>query len=88
MLKSANKIVQVENLVKVYKGGVRAIDGIAVAVDEGEFVGFLGPNGAGNTTTMKIFSTLLRKISGKVVVAGHDIDDDPGAVRKSIGFAM
>jgi ABC-2 type transport system ATP-binding protein len=85
---TANKIVQVENLVKVYKGGVRAVDGIDVAVDAGEFFGFLGPNGAGKTTTMKILSTLLRKTSGKVIVAGHDMDDDPGAVRKSIGFAM
>jgi ABC-2 type transport system ATP-binding protein len=80
--------VVVENLVKVYKGGVRAVDGIDVAVAEGEFFGFLGPNGAGKTTTMKILSTLLKKTSGKVVVGGHDVDRDPGAIRKSIGFAM
>ncbi len=85
---TTNNIVEVETLVKVYKGGVRAVDGIDVAVDKGEFFGFLGPNGAGKTTTMKILSTLLRKTSGKVIVAGHDMDDDPGAVRKSIGFAM
>ena len=51
-------------------------------------MGFLGPNGAGKSTTMKILSTLLRKTSGRVVVAGHDIDHDTGAIRRSVGFAM
>ena len=53
-----------------------------------DFFGFLGPNGAGKTTTMKILSTLLRKTSGVAIVAGYDVDSDPKAIRKSIGFAM
>jgi daunorubicin resistance ABC transporter ATP-binding subunit len=74
--------------VKVYPGGTRAVAGIDFAVAPGEFFGFLGPNGAGKSTTLKILSTLLKKTSGRVVVAGHDLDHDPMAVRRSIGFAM
>jgi daunorubicin resistance ABC transporter ATP-binding subunit len=81
-------IVQVEKLVKVYPGGTRAVDGIDFEVSTGEFFGFLGPNGAGKSTTMKILSTLLKKTSGKVMVAGHDVERNPTAIRKSIGFAM
>ena len=81
-------MIEVEKLVKVYRGGTRAVDGIDLSVGEGEFVGFLGPNGAGKSTTLKVLSTLLRKTSGRVVVAGHDVDKDPMAVRRSIGFAM
>ena len=50
--------VVVGNLVKVYAGGVRAVDGIDVTVDSGDLFGFLGPDGAGKTTTMKVLSTL------------------------------
>ena len=84
----SDAMIQVENLVKIYPGGTRAVSGIDFTVAQGEFVGFLGPNGAGKTTTMKILSTLLRKSSGRVIVAGHDVDQDPGSVRRSIGFAM
>ena len=61
---------------------------IDFTVANGEFVGFLGPNGAGKSTTMKILSTLLKKTSGRVIVAGYDVDHDSPSVRKSIGFAM
>jgi len=83
-----SRMVVVEKLVKVYPGGIRAVAGIDFTVDQGEFVGFLGPNGAGKSTTMKVLSTLLKKTSGRVVVAGHDVDRDSMEVRKSIGFAM
>jgi ABC-2 type transport system ATP-binding protein len=81
-------MIQVENLVKIYSGDVRAVSDISFAVVEGEFFGFLGPNGAGKSTTMKILSTLLKKTSGHVMVAGHDVDRNPTDVRRSIGFAM
>ena len=85
---SSNGMVLVEELVKVYPGGTRAVAGIDFSVAQGEFMGFLGPNGAGKTTTMKILSTLLKKSSGHVVVAGYDVDRDPQGVRRSVGFAM
>ncbi len=80
--------VIVEDLVKVYPGGTRAISGINFTVAQGEFFGFLGPNGAGKSTTLKVLSTLLKKTSGNVQVAGYDVDHKPDDVRKSIGFAM
>jgi ABC-type multidrug transport system ATPase subunit len=83
-----DRAVQVEKLVKVYPGDIRAVSEIDFSIGQGEFVGFLGPNGAGKSTTMKVLSTLLKKTSGRVVVAGHDVDTDAMAVRESIGFAM
>ena len=80
--------VAVEELVKVYPGGIRAVSGIDFTVAQGEFFGFLGPNGAGKSTTLKVLSTLLRKTSGSVRVAGYDVDRNPNEVRKSIGYAM
>ncbi len=85
---NTESMVQVEDLVKVYPGGVRAVDGISFGVARGEFFGFLGPNGAGKSTTMKVLATLLKKTAGRILVAGHDVDRDPTSVRRSIGFAM
>jgi daunorubicin resistance ABC transporter ATP-binding subunit len=80
--------IEVAELVKVYPGGTRAVDGVSFAVEGGEFFGFLGPNGAGKTTTIRILATLLRATSGRANVAGLDVDAQPGAVRARIGFAM
>jgi ABC-2 type transport system ATP-binding protein len=80
--------VEVEDLVKVYPGGTRAVDDVSFAVDAGEFFGFLGPNGAGKTTTIRILATLLRATSGRALVAGNDVATHPGVVRALIGFAM
>jgi daunorubicin resistance ABC transporter ATP-binding subunit len=78
-------IIKVENLVKVYPGGTRAVDGISFSVSEGEFFGFLGPNGAGKSTTIQVLTTLLKKTSGSATVAGYDIDKDAREIRKVIG---
>jgi ABC-2 type transport system ATP-binding protein len=83
--KLMSDIITVKNLVEVYSDGTKAVDNISFNVKEGEFFGFLGPNGAGKSTTIKILTTLLRKTSGSVTVAGHDIDTDAPAVRKIIG---
>ncbi len=78
-------IIKVKNLVEVYSDGTKAVDDISFSVNEGEFFGFLGPNGAGKSTTIKILTTLLRKTSGTVTIAGHDIDADATAIRRIIG---
>jgi ABC-2 type transport system ATP-binding protein len=80
--------IRVSDLVKVYPGGTRAVDGITFDVGAGEFFGFLGPNGAGKTTTIRILATLLQPTSGLAAVAGHDVLAEPAAVRRSVGFAM
>ena len=54
-------MIRVEDLVKVYPGGTRAVDGVSFRVGQGEFFGFLGPNGAGKTTTIKVLATLLKR---------------------------
>jgi len=80
-----SEIIKVENLVEVYADGTKAIDGISFSVKQGEFFGFLGPNGAGKSTTIKVLTTLLRKTSGSVTIAGYDIDKDAQNIRKVIG---
>jgi ABC-2 type transport system ATP-binding protein len=78
-------IITVKDLVLVYADGTRAVEGISFSVAKGEFFGFLGPNGAGKSTTIKILTTLLKKTSGTVTIAGHDINTDASAIRKLIG---
>jgi ABC-2 type transport system ATP-binding protein len=78
-------IVTVNNLVEVYSDGTKAVDDISFSVKEGEFFGFLGPNGAGKSTTIKILTTLLRKTSGNVTVAGYDIFSGAAHIRNLIG---
>lgn len=70
------------------KGGIRAVDGLDLAVADGEVYGFLGPNGAGKTTSVRILTTLLRPTAGAARVAGHDVVRDADAVRRSIGVAL
>ncbi|MBC7099820.1 ATP-binding cassette domain-containing protein [Candidatus Bipolaricaulota bacterium] len=79
--------IEVEDLVKVYKGGVRAVDGITFSIKEREIFGFLGPNGAGKSTTIKCVIGLLRPTAGTIRVLGVDIQHDPGVVKKNIGYA-
>ncbi len=74
-----------KNLVLTYADGTKAIQDISFSVQEGEFFGFLGPNGAGKSTTIKILTTLLRKTSGSVTIAGFDLEKDQAEIRKLIG---
>jgi ABC-2 type transport system ATP-binding protein len=80
--------VEVEQLVREFKGGIRAVDGLDLEVREGEIYGFLGPNGAGKTTVVRILTTLLRPTAGRARVAGHDVVHDGDAVRRAIGVAL
>src|SRR5438445_3787798 len=82
-----DNIIEVKNLTKIYNPNIKAVDKISFSVKRGEIFGFLGPNGAGKSTTIKILTTLLKKTSGKVLVDGIDVDEDPGAVREIIGYA-
>ena len=80
--------VEVRELVREFKGGIRAVDGLDLDVREGEIYGFLGPNGAGKTTCVRILTTLLRPTSGICRVAGHDVVKEADMVRRSIGVAL
>jgi ABC-2 type transport system ATP-binding protein len=80
--------IEVEGLVRDFKGGVRAVDGIDLTVEPGEIYGFLGPNGAGKSTTVLMLTTLLPPSSGTARVAGHDIVREGPEVRRAIGAAL
>ena len=67
---------------------VLAVQGIEIAVAEGEIFGFLGPNGAGKTTTVRMLTTLLLPTGGSAAVAGHDVSSEARAVRAAIGVAL
>src|SRR6187455_3697664 len=80
--------IEVEGLVREFKNGPRAVDGIDLRVEPGEIYGFLGPNGAGKSTTVLMLTTLLPPAAGTARVAGHDIVREGAAVRASIGAAL
>src|SRR6201982_3277097 len=80
--------IEVEGLVREFKNGPRAVDGIELHVAPGEIYGFLGPNGAGKSTTVLMLTTLLPPTAGSARVAGYDIVKDGPAVRTQIGAAL
>ena len=80
-------IIQVEGLVKRFKGGVRALDGLSLTVAPGGVYGLLGPNGAGKTTLIRVLATLLPPDQGTARVAGVDVAQDPAWVRARVGLA-
>jgi ABC-2 type transport system ATP-binding protein len=80
--------IEVEGLVKEFKGKIRAVDGIDFAVQPGEIYGFLGPNGAGKSTTVLMLTTLLPPTGGVARVAGFDIAREGPQVRGVIGAAL
>jgi ABC-2 type transport system ATP-binding protein len=80
--------IEVQGLVREFKKGPRAVDGIDLHVGAGEIYGFLGPNGAGKSTTVKMLTTLLPPSGGRALVGGHDVAREGAAVRKLIGVAL
>ncbi len=80
-------IVEIEGLRKIYEGKQRvvAVDGIDLAVREGELYGLLGPNGAGKTTTISICTTRALPTAGRVRIAGVDVVAMPAIARRGIG---
>src|SRR6187549_208632 len=80
--------IEVEQLVREFKKGPRAVDGIDLRVEPGEIYGFLGPNGAGKSTTVLMLTTLLPPTAGTARVAGHDVVREGPAVRATIGAAL
>jgi len=80
--------IEVEQLVREFRKGPRAVDGIDLAVAPGEIYGFLGPNGAGKSTTVLMLTTLLPPTAGRATVGGYDIVREGAQVRASIGAAL
>src|SRR5687768_17711075 len=80
--------IQVQGLVREFKGGIRAVDGIDLEVKPGQIYGFLGPNGAGKSTTVHMLTTLLPPTAGSARVAGYDVQAEGARVRDAIGAAL
>ena len=80
--------IQAQGLVREFKKGPRAVDGIDLEVAPGEIYGFLGPNGAGKSTTVLVLTTLLPPTAGTARVAGFDVVKQGPQVRRAIGAAL
>lgn len=80
--------IQAEQLARTFNGDIHAVAGIDLAIEPGQVVGFLGQNGSGKTTTVRMLTTLLRPTGGRASVAGFDVTANGGAVRQRIGVAL
>ncbi len=87
-MKNSNTMLalDIQQLRKTYQGGVEALKGIDLAVEEGDFYALLGPNGAGKSTTIGIISSLVNKSAGSVKVFGYDIDTQLEQAKAQIGL--
>lgn len=79
------KVIEVTDLTRRF-GDFVAVDGVSFGVSPGEIVGYLGPNGSGKTTTIRMLLGLLRPTSGRAIVLGYDVATDPEAVRSRVGY--
>jgi gliding motility-associated transport system ATP-binding protein len=80
-----SEAIKVQSLKKSF-GPIHAVRGVSFDVNHGEVLGFLGPNGAGKSTTMKMITGFLEPTAGTVIVNGHNVLENPLAVKKSIGY--
>ena len=80
------KALEIIDLVKTYPTGVKAVQGINLTVEQGDFYALLGHNGAGKSTTIGIISALVNKTSGQVKVFGYDLDCNKAALKQQIGL--
>ncbi|MFH0775499.1 MAG: ATP-binding cassette domain-containing protein [bacterium] len=78
-------MIKVSNLKKAFSG-IRALDGISFEVAKGEVLGFLGPNAAGKTTTMRILTTYIAQDDGEVEIAGYNVKKEPLEVKRRLGY--
>lgn len=80
-------MIEVKNLTKYYgeNDAIKAVDGVSFTCPDGQITGLLGPNGAGKTTTLRMIAGLIQPRSGTVIVDGHDVRQDPKAVRRALG---
>ena len=78
-------MIKTQDLTKVY-GDLHAIDHLNIELEEGDLFGFIGPNGSGKTTTMRILATLLQPSWGEAYVCGHSIYTNPKEIRRLIGY--
>jgi len=82
-------LLKFENVTKMYKEGVKAVNDVSLHVKEGEFIVFIGPSGCGKTTTMKMINRLIEPSEGKIYINGENVmDKDPVQLRREIGYVI
>jgi len=81
-------VIEVDGVTKVYggSGGAKALDAVTFSVPKQSVFGFLGPNGAGKTTTIRILATVLEPTEGTVRIDGHNLREEPIAVKERLGL--
>ena len=79
-------MIQVNNVFKEYPGGVKALEGVSFNIQKGDICGYIGANGAGKSTTVKILTGMLEFDKGEVVIGGINVKDDPVGLKKIIGY--
>jgi len=79
-------MIQVNNVFKEYPGGTKALDGVSFHIQKGDICGYIGANGAGKSTTIKILTGMLEFERGEVTVGGIDVKKDPVELKKIIGY--
>ena len=78
-------LIEIAGLTKRF-GSFTAVDGVSFMVARGEVLGFLGPNGAGKSTTMRMLAGFTTPSAGRASICGHDVQTDPIAARRNLGF--
>src|SRR5260370_12114145 len=78
-------MIKIANLVKAF-GAKRAVDDISFSVERGEVLGFLGPTGAGKSTTMRMISGFMPPSSGKISIGAYDVAESPLEAKRLIGY--
>jgi ABC-2 type transport system ATP-binding protein len=78
-------VIAITDLVKVYDG-FRAVDGLSLRVEAGEILGLVGPNGAGKTTTLRCLSGVIPPTSGRIALAGFDLESRPVEAKRELAF--
>ncbi len=78
-------MIEIHDLVKAYDG-CRAVDGLSLHVEPGEILGLVGPNGAGKTTTLRCLAGIIPPTSGRIAIAGFDLQQHPIEARQRLAF--
>jgi ABC-2 type transport system ATP-binding protein len=79
------KAITLKSIKKIYRGGTRALKGVDLTIEEGDFFALLGANGAGKTTLIGILTGTVNKTGGSAFVFGHDIDKDFDRAKEQVG---
>src|SRR2546425_7986955 len=77
--------IAVEHFTRAY-GAFTAVDDLSLDVASGEILGLVGPNGAGKTTTLRALAGILRPTRGRIVIAGHDLAQEPVAAKAALSY--